>query len=349
MEFFYSEEEKKSRYKCLGKLGEGAFGDVRFGFDTTESKLVAIKFISVSSSKQGIPRAIFRELESLRQLSKSHHVVQLIDFYSEETNICLVLEFLPSNLAEIISQANYFLGKPVIKCLSLMLMKAMSFCHAKNIIHRDIKPSNLLLGFDGQLKLGDFGLARVIDPSKEVSLSYQVATRMYRSPELLFATRKYDFSMDIWACGAVIAELFTLTPLFPGANDIDQIFKVFQIMGTPTKQDWPHVDLLPDYNKISFPFMAPVNLNTIIPQGDVEDIIFIKTMLQLNPNNRCNAQEIIKNLYFHQEPFPCHQLSIPIPVVTCTNRKKLSNNNKKDVPGNTIQALSALVDNCFPI
>jgi serine/threonine protein kinase len=70
-------------------------------------------------------------------------------------------------------------------------------------------------------------------------MSHQVMTRWYRAPELLFATRHYTNSVDIWAAAAVVAELCSLTPLFPGQNDIDQIFKVFQIMGTPSPEDWP--------------------------------------------------------------------------------------------------------------
>ena len=64
-------------------------------------------------------------------------------------------------------------------------------------------------------------------------------TYRYRAPELLFAARKYTAAVDLWAVGAVIAELMLRKPLFPGQNDIDQIFKVFQIMGTPTESSWP--------------------------------------------------------------------------------------------------------------
>jgi cell cycle related kinase len=98
---------------------------------------------------------------------------------------------------------------------------------------------DILLTSQGQLKLGDFGLARVIDPKSKASISHQVATRWYRAPELLFAARRYSFPSDIWSVAAVIAELIMLKPLFPGSGDIDQIFKVIQVMGTPTPENWP--------------------------------------------------------------------------------------------------------------
>lgn len=99
---------------------------------------------------------------------------------------------------------------------------------------------DFLLTTHGEVKLADFGLARVLDlkePRKP--LSHQVATRWYRAPELLFASRQYDFSVDIWSVAVVFAELIALKPLFPGNNDIDQMYRVFQVMGSPSPTTWP--------------------------------------------------------------------------------------------------------------
>ena len=98
---------------------------------------------------------------------------------------------------------------------------------------------DLLLTASNQLKLGDFGLARPFNPESKCSLSHQVSTRWYRAPELLFASRHYTLAIDIWSAGAVIAELAGLIPLFPGKNDIDQIYKVFRVMGSPNEDTWP--------------------------------------------------------------------------------------------------------------
>ena len=99
--------------------------------------------------------------------------------------------------------------------------------------------TDLLVTSKGIIKLADFGLARIYDPVNPKALSHQVATRWYRSPELLFASRNYDFSADIWSVGVVLGELLGLKPLFPGNNDIDQMYKVFQIMGSPNPDVWP--------------------------------------------------------------------------------------------------------------
>ena len=110
------------------------------------------------------------------------------------------------------------------------------------------------------MKLGDFGLARIYRPTTSTDeksrelvegggptyennlpkrpYSHQVATRWYRAPELLYASRHYDFAVDVWSAGAIVAELMLLRPLFCGSSDIDQMAKVFQIMGTPNPSTW---------------------------------------------------------------------------------------------------------------
>ena len=140
------------------------------------------------------------------------------------------------------------------------------------------------------MKLGDFGLARVFDSSSSASLSHQVSTRWYRAPELLFASRHYTLAVDVWSAGAVLAELLSLTPLFPGNNDIDQIYRVFQIMGSPSSQSWPGVDDLPDYKKISFPNLPSIDLQLLIPHASTADITFLRTLLILDPMQRVTAQ-----------------------------------------------------------
>lgn len=131
------------RYVAQGRLGEGTFGEVRMGFDTFTGKKVAMKYVRImSQDRGGIPRAVFRELESLRQLGNSDLVTNLLDFFPDESNLCLVLEYFPSDLHEVIHQAACPLPVEHVKALTLMLLSALSYCHAKRIIHRDIKPAS---------------------------------------------------------------------------------------------------------------------------------------------------------------------------------------------------------------
>lgn len=345
MEFIH--EDCAARYRHLGRLGEGAFGDVRFGVDTSTGETVALKHVRVITQKHGpggaggVPKAVFREMEALRQLDDSNRVVKLLDVYPEENNLCLVLEYLPSDLGEVISHANNWLPISQVKAFAWMLMDSLQYIHSHHIIHRDIKPSNLLLTVDGQLKLGDFGLARVIQNSQEGhnSLSHQVATRWYRPPELLFASHSYSFSADVWSAGVLIAELMTLKPLFPGINDIDQMFRVFQVLGSPSPEVWPGVERLPDYSKVSFPDLVPIDFKLIIPNVQECDIDFLLTMIRLHPESRATAADVCASSYFLQAPLPSEDLSESVPKRKLTLASMITRTKSE-----AIDALNSRVD-----
>ena len=135
-------------------------------FDAVAHCHVALKSIRlINRGKCEIPRAIFREMESLKWLSGAY-VCRLLDCFPEESTLTLVLEYMESDLGEVISQASEYLTRSQFKSYALMLLEALGFCHSRNIIHRDIKPTNILISSKGILKIGDFGLARIYDTGK---------------------------------------------------------------------------------------------------------------------------------------------------------------------------------------
>ena len=136
------------------------------------------------------------------------------------------------------------------------------------------------------LKIADFGLARVHDPFSNDSYTHQVATRWYRAPELLFGARKYGVGVDLWAVGTIFGELLNHSPIFPGENDINQIYRVLQVLGTPTIELWPEVIDLPDFNKISFPTMTPIHLKHVVPNGSLPALDLLLSFLKYRPQNR---------------------------------------------------------------
>lgn len=90
----------------------------------------------------------------------------------------------------------------------------------------------MVLSWDGGIKLIDFGLARKLGKEAE-KMTSAVCTRHYRPPEVIFGERSYDFGVDIWSLGCILAELYIRKPIFPGSTDIDQLSKIFEIRGTP--------------------------------------------------------------------------------------------------------------------
>lgn len=108
--------------------------------------------------------------------------------------------------------------------------------HKHGFFHRDMKPENVLVTKD-VLKLADFGLAR--ETRSRPPYTEYVSTRWYRAPEVLLHSTSYNSPIDMWACGAIMAELYTLRPLFPGSSETDEIFKICAVLGTPTHATWP--------------------------------------------------------------------------------------------------------------
>lgn len=118
-------------------------------------------------------------------------------------------------------------------------------------MHRDLKPQNLLIDKHGNIKLADFGLARAFGlPVK--TYTHEVVTLWYRAPEILLGQKQYSTPVDIWSIGCIFAEMAQRKALFAGDSEIDQIFKIFQVQGTPNETNWPSALKLPDF-KTTFP------------------------------------------------------------------------------------------------
>ena len=154
-----------------------------------------------------------------------------------------------------------------------------------------MKPENLLVTNEDEIKLADFGLARSIR-SKPPFTSY-VSTRWYRAPELLLKSVSYNSAIDIWAFGAILVELFTLRPLFPGTSQIDQLFKVCATIGTPKSDEWTEGHQLAFNMNFRFPNCAQVDLTKIIPHAPLDAVKFIRSLLKWNPIARPNTTKCL--------------------------------------------------------
>ena len=127
------------------------------------------------------------------------------------------------------------------------LLLGIAYCHSHRVLHRDLKPQNLLIDRNNNaLKLADFGLARAFGiPIR--TYTHEVVTLWYRAPEILLGSKHYSTPVDVWSIGCIFSEMSNQRPLFPGDSEIDQLYKIFQMLGTPDEENWPEVSHLPDY------------------------------------------------------------------------------------------------------
>jgi cell cycle related kinase len=273
-------------YIVLKKLGSGTYGDVSCLRSLKNGKRYAMKRIRLRGPTY-FSTMISRELNSLSSC-RNPHVIFFYDMIASKGGLCMVTEFANTDLESLMFGSQKPLIDTSISRLITMLLKGVYHCHSKNIIHRDLKPSNLLLSKSGVLKLADFGQSRIHNNRTELrTYTHQVATRWYRAPELLFGSTAYDYCVDMWSVGVILAELVNLTPFFPGENDIHQIYRHVQILGNPT--EWPQAKYLPDYNKISFPNFPRVAFNTLFRESPIATIRLLNGLLAFNPSKRLSA------------------------------------------------------------
>ncbi|XP_076714021.1 serine/threonine-protein kinase MAK isoform X6 [Callospermophilus lateralis] len=252
-----------NRYTTMRQLGDGTYGSVLMGKSNESGELVAIKrmkrkFYSWDECMN------LREVKSLKKLNHAN-VIKLKEVIRENDHLYFIFEYMKENLYQ--------------------LMK-----------DRDMKPENLLCMGPELVKIADFGLAREL--RSQPPYTDYVSTRWYRAPEVLLRSSVYSSPIDVWAVGSIMAELYTLRPLFPGTSEIDEIFKICQVLGTPKKSDWPEGYQLASSMNFRFPQCVPMNLKTLIPNASNEAIQLMTEMLNWDPKKRPTASQALKHPYF---------------------------------------------------
>eukprot|EP01083_Nonionella_stella_P097756 274804_1 len=287
------------KYQKIDKIGEGTYGVVYVAKDRTTGERVALKKIRLEAEDEGIPSTAIREISLLKELQHPA-IVNLIDVVHQDDKLYLVFEFLEQDLKKYFESVGGDLHPMLVKSYIHQLMAGVDFCHRNRILHRDLKPQNLLIDRDGTLKIADFGLARAYG-LPVTTLTHEVVTLWYRPPEILLGCKEYSCAVDVWSAGCVFAELATRKPLFPGDSEIDEIFRIFRILGTPTETMWPGVSDLPDF-KVSFPKWKPRPLEEVVPGLCPQGIDLLKRMLEYDPNKRLTAKQALKHPYFDDLP-----------------------------------------------
>ncbi|XP_052605508.1 cyclin-dependent kinase 15 isoform X2 [Peromyscus californicus insignis] len=297
-----------SSYLNLEKLGEGSYAKVYKGISRINGQLVALKVISMNA-EEGVPFTAIREASLLKGL-KHANIVLLHDIVHTKETLTFVFEYMHTDLAQYMSRHPGGLHPHNVRLFMFQLLRGLAYIHHQHVLHRDLKPQNLLISHLGELKLADFGLARAKSiPSQ--TYSSEVVTLWYRPPDALLGATEYSSELDIWGAGCIFIEMFQGQPLFPGVSNIlEQLEKIWEVLGVPTEDTWPGVSKLPNYNPEWFPLPKPQSLQIVwsrlgrVPEA--EDLA--SQMLKGFPRDRVSAQEALGHDYFSVLPSQLYQL-----------------------------------------
>ncbi|KAF1944478.1 meiosis induction protein kinase-like protein [Clathrospora elynae] len=332
----------EERYEVMKEIGDGSFGSVALARVRTAGShiarrgtLVAIKtmkktFDSFSSCLE------LREVIFLRSLPPHPHLVPALDIFLDpySRRLHIAMEYMDGNLYQLMKARDH---KPMdahsVKSILFQILSGLEHIHDREFFHRDIKPENILVSTSQHndashpfrrysammtppstppvytIKIADFGLAR--ETHSKLPYTTYVSTRWYRAPEVLLRAGQYSAPVDIWAVGAMAVEIATLKPLFPGGNEVDQVWRVCEIMGSPggwvNKHgqrvgggEWKEGVKLAQKLGFSFPKMAPHSLDTILqtPQWPASLAPFVTWCLLWDPRARPTSRQALEHEYF---------------------------------------------------
>jgi cyclin-dependent kinase 2 len=286
---------RTDRYQKLEKIGEGTYGVVYKSRDRVTNELIALKKIRLESDDEGVPSTAIREISLLKEITHPN-VVKLKDIVHTDLKLFLVFEFIEQDLKRHLDSFPGQLPDMTVKNYMYQILTGLLWCHSHRVLHRDLKPQNILIDRRSVVKLADFGLARAFGLPIN-TLTHEVVTLWYRAPEILLGAKQYSAPVDIWSVGCIFAELAHKKPFFMGDSEIDQLFKIFRVLGTPYEENFPGVTELP-YFKYSFPKWKPTNLANLAPNLCDKGVDLLSRMLCYDPSRRIHAKDALKHPYF---------------------------------------------------
>ena len=232
------------RYIVIAPIAEGKFGVVLRAINKENKENVAIKRFRTGKKHHN---NIYKEIEILEKLNVHENIVNLLDVLKSVDEVCIVIEYMDSDLRSMLNEMKKFLKIEEIKNIIFQIFSGLNYLHKNMIMHRDLKPENILINKNGNVKITDFGLSTYIlaDPDENKKYTPLVITLWYRPPELLISNFlqqiepninntkiSYSTAIDIWSVGCIFVELLIKRPLFIGFTVIHQIDSIFKILGT---------------------------------------------------------------------------------------------------------------------
>ncbi|KAI8982329.1 kinase-like domain-containing protein [Mycotypha africana] len=298
---YQTQEDPSILYEKIGQVGEGTYGKVYKARNCKTGSLMALKRIRMESKKDGFPITAMREIKLLQKL-KHERIVELQEVMVAKGSVYMVLEYMDHDLSGILGHPEFKFEPEHTKSLVKQMLEGLAYLHDMGILHRDIKGSNLLLNNEGELKIADFGLARVFEKSRSHDYTNRVITLWYRPPELLLGATAYGPAVDIWSVGCIMLEFFTGRAIFNGTDEVSQLECIYKIMGTPTEENWPTVRSLPWFEMVrpnkTYESKFRDTYEALLSPGALE---LAEALLSLDPIKRPTAADALNFKYFKEE------------------------------------------------
>uniref|UniRef100_A0A4W6FMF1 Mitogen-activated protein kinase n=1 Tax=Lates calcarifer TaxID=8187 RepID=A0A4W6FMF1_LATCA len=342
------------RYSNLSYIGEGAYGMVCSAYDRDNKIRVAIKKISPFEHQTYCQRTL-REIKILLRF-KHENIIGINDIIRTPTidqmkDVYIVQDLMETDLYKLLKTQH--LSNDHICYFLYQILRGLKYIHSANVLHRDLKPSNLLLNTTCDLKICDFGLARVADPDHDHTgfLTEYVATRWYRAPEIMLNSKVsiftntarikalnaaaptrlnstlclcdlrfqgYTKSIDIWSVGCILAEMLSNRPIFPGKHYLDQLNHILGILGSPSQEDLNCIINIKARNYLlSLPLRCKVPWNRLFPNADPKALDLLDKMLTFNPHKRIEVEEALAHPYLEQYYDPTDEVRQSCVDVSC--------------------------------
>jgi len=293
------------RFQYTDIIGNGTFGIVCRAKDLDTNEIVAIKTVYQDEGHQN------RELSIIKGLKHPNIVGLRRYFYTRnelgEEFLSLVLDYMPMSLDKVVKEAEkkkQTLPESFVRLAMYQFMRALEYLHGMGICHRDIKPHNLLVDLDaGIVKLCDFGCSKRLIEG-EPNIQY-ICARYYRAPEVVFGWAHYTCSIDIWSAACVMAEMISLTPIFPGKNSIDQLARIVKVIGPPSTAQLTAMGqdpkrFKPAAIKSSLEIIQAVREALVHHETVSGDALeFLLELLTYDPKVRLTALQALSHAYFY--------------------------------------------------